>query len=222
MCALAIVPARQGSKGIPLKNIAPAGRKALLEWTLGVVEAAQRIETAILSSDSPDILAYASGKTSPLLRPAELATDDAPQEVVIAHALQQAPTPRDGIVVLLQPTSPLRTGKHVDEAIELLETAGADSVVSVVQSHALLWYGMPFEPEPMYPINQRPNRQQMTLRWEENGAIYVFTLRHWARTQNRLGGRVVLYQMEDEQRLQIDYIHELAWADASLKPKVLR
>lgn len=194
---LAIIPARGGSKGIPRKNLASCGGRPLVDWTIQAANDSRRITDAILSSDDPDILARAAGpKVRASWRDARMAADETPTEAVLdAHIRMNSGA---AIVVLLQPTSPLRTGKHIDEAIALLEERRADSVVSVVPSHAYLWDA---SARPLYA--ERRRRQEMA-QYEENGAIYVFTMEHWRRTGNRLGGHVELYVMGDEHRLQVD------------------
>ena len=217
---MGIIPARGGSKGIPHKNLAICGGKPLVDWTIDAANQATSITTAVLSSDSEGILSRANGKVQGLLRPEQFATDGALQEDVIDHVLENTSMPSDGIIVLLQPTSPLRKAVHIDEAVEMLTMSGAHSVVSVVASHALLWHGETFEPDALYPVQKRPNRQQMRLQWEENGAIYAFTLASWLMYHNRIGKRRILYAMSDEHRLQVDGLHELAWAHMSLlKPE---
>jgi len=201
---LAIIPARGGSKGIPHKNLALCGGRPLVDWTVKAAEDSQRVTDAILSSDDRDILARAGGSrcVRASIRPAHLAGDDVSTEAVLDYHLRM--NGGADIVVLLQPTSPLRTAEHIDEAIALLEREGADSVVSVVPSHSFLWDA---SGAPLY--GERRRRQEMR-QYEENGAIYVFTMEHWRRTGNRLGGRVSLYEMGEEHRVQIDTPMDLA------------
>lgn len=193
---LAIIPARGGSKGIPRKNLAPCGGRPLVDWTIEAANDSRRVTDAILSSDDHEINERATGRVRAVHRHPLLAQDDTSTEAVIASLLPFDPP---DIVVLLQPTSPLRTGAHIDEAVQLLEdTWQADSVVSVVPSHAYLWAA---DGTPLY--TERRRRQEMR-QFEENGAIYAFTMEHWRRTGNRLGGHVELYVMGEEHRLQVD------------------
>lgn len=193
---LAIIPARGGSKGIPHKNLALCGGQPLVDWTVLAAHDARLVTRGVLSTDSPEISGHAAGKVLPLERPAWLAADDTSTEAVIEHALSVEDAP--DVIVLLQPTSPLRNSAHVDDAIRLLWSSGADSVVSVSPSHTYLWDA---EGKPLYA--ERKRRQEME-QYEENGAIYVTTIDQWRRTGNRLGGRVALYVMGDEHRIQID------------------
>jgi CMP-N-acetylneuraminic acid synthetase len=127
---LGLIPARGGSKGIPQKNLAPLGGKPLIAWTLEAAHASNSLTSVVVSTDSEEIAATANG-TRVLARPAELARDDTPMRTVVDHALAELGLP--DVLVLLQPTSPLRRSEHIDAAVRLLVDSGADSVVSVVE-----------------------------------------------------------------------------------------
>lgn len=137
MIALGLVPARGGSKGIPNKNLVPLAGRPLLAYTAAAALASRRLSRVLLSTDSPTIAAAgrALGLDVPFLRPAPLAADDAPMLPVLQHVVETLAASgfAADVVVLLQPTSPLRRGEHIDRAIDLLESSGADSVVSVVE-----------------------------------------------------------------------------------------
>jgi CMP-N,N'-diacetyllegionaminic acid synthase len=127
----ALVPARGGSKGIPRKNLAPVAGRPLLAWTLDCAFASRRVTRTLVSTDSTEIAELARSLGAEVLdRPAELASDETPMLDVITHALAAV---RCDVLVLLQPTSPLRRPEHVDAAVDLLLDSGADSVVSVVE-----------------------------------------------------------------------------------------
>jgi CMP-N-acetylneuraminic acid synthetase len=134
---LGIIPARGGSKGIPNKNLALLCGRPLLAYTADAVKQSRKLTRTIVSTDDERIAecAKALGLEVPFMRPAPLAADDAPMLPVVQHALEAMT--KDGfdadMVVLLQPTSPLRRGEHIDAAIDWLERTAADSVVSVVE-----------------------------------------------------------------------------------------
>ncbi|MCX6552985.1 MAG: acylneuraminate cytidylyltransferase family protein [Acidobacteria bacterium] len=138
MYVLGVIPARGGSKGIPGKNLAPVAGKPLIAWTIEAARASRRLSRTVVSTDDPAIAreALRLGAGVPGLRPASLAEDHTPMLPVLAHALAffgSGGGIEPDAVVLLQPTSPLRTAAHIDAAIDLLEATGADSVVSVVE-----------------------------------------------------------------------------------------
>jgi CMP-N,N'-diacetyllegionaminic acid synthase len=137
MQPLGVIPARGGSKGVPGKNLRPLGGRPLLAYTADAALHARRLVRTILSTDDPAIAAAgrALGLDVPFMRPAALAADDTPMLPVLLHAVDEMS--RNGFtadtVVLLQPTSPLRTAAHVDAALDLLDATGADAVVTVVE-----------------------------------------------------------------------------------------
>ena len=134
---VALIPARYGSKGIPNKNF-----RRLVAGVLSPVDLAIRcaeyakVPAIVVTTDASArvVPGRASQETLRILkRPAEFAQDDTPMIDVVKHALQEISGPPDQIIVLLQPTQPLRTPAHVQAAIALLQETQADSVVSVVQ-----------------------------------------------------------------------------------------
>ena len=185
---LALVPARGGSKGIPDKNIRPLAGRTLLEYAARVSEESGMVDRIILSTDSERIAEEGRrvGLEVPFLRPSELAQDNTPMLPVIEHAVDFVA--REGwdteIIVLLQPTSPLRTPAHIRAAVQELRDSGSDSVVTVVElpRHLSPDYVMrvdagllvPFLPEGTH-ITRRQDARPAFVR---DGTAYVF----WART----------------------------------------
>jgi CMP-N-acetylneuraminic acid synthetase len=133
---LAVVPARGGSKGIPRKNLQLLAGKPLVAHAVDVARAARLVSRVVCSTDDAEIAeaARAAGAEVPFLRPADLATDASEDWPVFVHALEFLDTHegwRPDLIVNLRPTSPLRTPRHVDDAIRLLIDTGADSVKAV-------------------------------------------------------------------------------------------
>ena len=132
MSVVGLVPARGGSKGIPRKNLATLAGKPLLHWTLAAAAAARSLDRVVVSTDDEEIGTLTEQLGAEVLgRPRALAGDEVPMLDVIRHALGELGPVE--VLVLLQPTSPLRRAEHVDEAVRLLRETGADSVVSVVE-----------------------------------------------------------------------------------------
>ncbi len=136
MRIIGVVPARGGSKGLPGKHVRLLAGRPLVAWTFDAARASRTLDRVILSTDDDAIaqVAREHGIDVPFMRPASLATDEASMLDVLLHAVSELTAAGDApdAVVLLQPTSPLRTASHIDEAVRLLETSGADAVVSVV------------------------------------------------------------------------------------------
>ena len=137
MQALGVIPARGGSKGVPRKNVHLLGGRPLLAYTADAARASRHLARAILSTDNEEIAAAgrALGLEVPFMRPPALAEDDTPMLPVLQHAHAELASRgfAADAVVLLQPTSPLRRAEHIDAALQLLASSGADSVVSVVE-----------------------------------------------------------------------------------------
>ncbi len=141
---LAIIPARGGSKGIVNKNIRVFAGKPLIAHTIDVSKKSRHITRTVVSTDSKRIadVAKTCGAEVPFLRPSEFSGDHAKITDAIVHLLQTMRAEmnyRPEVIVLLQPTSPLRTALDVDNAIDLLLTRGAPAVVSVCRTEQLLF-----------------------------------------------------------------------------------
>lgn len=137
MIVLGVVPARGGSRGIPGKNLADLAGKPLIQYSFDAIRLSSSISRAIISTDEPAIAEYArkQGVEVPFLRPERLADDDTPMLPVLVHALEEMDRLgwQADAVMVLQPTSPLRRAEHIDAAIDLMQSTGADTVVSVVE-----------------------------------------------------------------------------------------
>ena len=132
MDILGLIPARGGSRGIPRKNLAPLGGKPLIAWTLEAAKGSRALTSIVVSTDTEEIAEAAAPFGARVVhRPAELAGDETPMREIVEHALAELGS--DGVLVLLQPTSPLRRAEHIDDVVGLLVETGADSVVSVVE-----------------------------------------------------------------------------------------
>lgn len=136
---LAIIPARGGSKRLPRKNVLDLNGKPLIAWSIEAGLNSKYIDKVVVSSDDDEILSISKKfGAETIKRPDELASDTATTFDAIKHTIDNLD--RVDYIILLQPTSPLRDAKHIDEAIELLERKNADAVVSVCEmEHSPLW-----------------------------------------------------------------------------------
>jgi CMP-N,N'-diacetyllegionaminic acid synthase len=137
MRVLGVIPARGGSKGVPRKNIRMLAGKPLLAYTIECARAARSLERVILSTEDEEIAEVGRrwGVEVPFLRPVELAQDDTPTLPVIQHAVRflEERGERFDAVMILQPTSPLRSPEDIDGAVGLMEQTGCDSVIAFVE-----------------------------------------------------------------------------------------
>jgi CMP-N-acetylneuraminic acid synthetase len=191
---LGIVPARGGSKGVPGKNVRPLAGRTLLEYTARAARESGVLDRVILSTDSAEIAdtGRRAGLDVPFMRPVMLASDDTPMLPVIQHALESLA--RDGwsadMIVLLQPTSPLRRPDHIRAAVTTLRDTKADSVVTVVEipRHLSPDYVMRIDGgrlQPFLPEGARVTRRQDARpAYSRDGTVYAF----WRATIERFGG----------------------------------
>lgn len=217
---LAIIPARGGSKGIARKNLRELHGKPLIEWSIRSALQSARVGRVVVSTDDAEIadVARRAGADVPFRRPAELALDSTPTEPVMLHALDELEKSgyRPDGIVLLQPTSPVRRKGTIDAAIVLLEETGADSVVGVCENHHFFWRNRN-APEALYDFRHRPRRQDIpaAARWyRENGSVYVTRTPLLRRERNRLGGRIAMYVMSEEESWEIDSEADLRIVEA--------
>lgn len=219
---LAIIPARGGSKGVPNKNLRELSGKPLIAWSIEQALAANGVTDVIVSTDDPEIAAKARelGAQVPFLRPAELATDTAPTEPVMVHALEfmERSNDRYDAVMLLQPTSPLRVIGTIDAAIEQFDSLGADSLLGVAETHAFFWQQSPVRAS--YDYTERPRRQDirpMDRRFRETGSIYITGRDAFLNARNRLVGKISLFKMHECESWEIDSEVDFAILEVLMK-----
>ncbi|MBO6788929.1 MAG: acylneuraminate cytidylyltransferase family protein [Dinoroseobacter sp.] len=206
---LAIVPARSGSKRLPGKNLIDFGGKPLIAWSVEAAKSSRYINEVLVSTDSVDIAnaAISAGARFEELRKPALATDTVPLIDVVADILQKRGNMPD-FVVLLQPTSPLRTGKHIDEAIEVM--GDQDAVISVTKLDKPNEWSNTLPPDMslagfMAPSVQNRQSQDLSSRYALNGAIYVVrTERLLAERRFMLRNKIVAYEMSADVSVDID------------------
>lgn len=234
MNILCVITARGGSKGLPGKNIKLLAGKPLIAYTIEAAKEAGVFDRIILSTDDETIAAVGReyGAEVPFMRPAELAQDTTPTLPVLIHALSWLKENESYVpdaVCLLQPTAPLRTALHIQEAHALLEQTRADSVISVcevpthynphwqfsvdTEGRAALVTG-----ESVADIIKR--RQDLPPTYARNGAIYLFKteLLHAAQP-SFYGNDVCAYRMSAADSVNIDTLEEFERVEQYLQQK---
>jgi CMP-N-acetylneuraminic acid synthetase len=230
---LGVITARGGSKGIPGKNLKSLAGKPLIAYTIEAARASNAFDRLLLSTDDPAIADFARicGCDVPFIRPAQLARDETPHLPVLQHAVQWVAEHegyRPDAVMILQPTSPLRTAEHIRQAAMLLTTSDADSVLSVSE--------VPAHMNPMRmlrvdasgratllltgePVRRRINRRQdMPPAWVMNGAIYAFRTRVlFAAEPSLYGETTVAMPMSGLSGLSIDTPSDWEEAEKALE-----
>jgi CMP-N,N'-diacetyllegionaminic acid synthase len=219
---LGIIPARGGSKGVPGKNIKMLAGKPLIVHTIDVA-LKSNLHTVIVSTDDEAIadVARKAGAKVPFIRPAELATDSAKSIPVALHALK-AMEEIEGVVydaiMLLQPTAPFKTTEDINNALEKLESTGADSVISVQDVEAFHPARMKYmkgdrliDP-PFAEAYENQGRQELQPMYIRNGAIYL-TRRETLLKNSYKGRDCRALIMSVERSVNIDTIHDFEYAE---------
>ena len=217
---LGVIPARGGSKRLPGKNLILLGGKPLLSYTFEAVRTARRLAHAVVSTDVEPIADYArsQGVDPQGLRPAAIAGDRSPVTEALSDALAkfERHQARVDAVVLLQPTSPFRAARHIDEAISLFESTGADTVTSVRASkeHPFWTWGKVGDRlSPYYSMAEiNLDRSALPPAFVENGAVYVMR-RSLLEGGTIYGETVVGYPMDEIASIDIDTLSDLQWAE---------
>jgi CMP-N,N'-diacetyllegionaminic acid synthase len=206
---LAIIPARGGSKGVPRKNIRNAGGRPLIAWTIEAARQSRYISRLILSSDDPEIIETARqlGCEVPFVRPASLADDTASAMDVVKHAVSEIPG--YDYLLLLQPTSPLRTAADIDNAVELMLTLDAPSCVGITEtSESPYWMMISDENDQIKPLIDctalRQRRQDLPKTYLINGAIYIASVNWLMQHSSFIGPQTVGYRMPRDRSVDID------------------
>lgn len=214
---LGLIPARGGSKGIPRKNIRSIAGKPLIAWTIEAALAARGIDRVVVTTDDEEIaeVARSYGAEVPFMRPATLASDEAPGIVPVLHAIEALP----GFdrVMLLQPTSPLRDASAIDAMIAYADGHGLRSVVSVcVPEHSPYWCYHRDDDGRLTPLldGEVARRQDQPQLATLNGAMYLAMTEDILAERRLIGPDTRGFVMTAEQSVDIDTM--LDWRLAEL------
>jgi len=218
MKVLGLIPARGGSKGIPRKNIKAMAGKPLIAWTIETALKSRLLASVVVSTDDQEIgeVARSYGAQTPFMRPAELARDDSPGVDPVLHALETLP--EFDAVLLMQPTSPLRTVDDIDGCIRLAERVEAGCVVSVSEPSQHPYWMYRLDPEqhlqPFVAAKHVTCRQDLPPVYAANGALY-FARREWLQCRRTfIAADTVGYVMPVERSVDLD--SPLDWKLAEL------
>lgn len=207
---LGIIPARGGSKTIPRKNLKIMAGKPLIAWTIAEAQKSKYLDRLILSSEDPEIIEMAQklGCEVPFVRPVELAQDDTPGIEPVIHAINNIGEKYD-YIVLLQPTSPLRTANDIDDCIGFCNAEDAAICVSVCEAdQSPYWMYTLNDKQRLYPLmpegSSVQRRQDLPKVYVENGAIYMAKTDYLLTTKNFITEGTLAYIMPTERSWDID------------------
>ncbi|GAA4046886.1 acylneuraminate cytidylyltransferase family protein [Parerythrobacter jejuensis] len=220
---LALITARGGSKGIPRKNIRMIAGKPLIAWTIEAALSSRSIARVVVSTEDEEIASVARqyGADVPFMRPAELADDNASSQSVVAHACEQLPEYKD--LVLLQPTSPLRTSEHIEGILELsrrTKTLSATSVTEVRDHPAIMYHcGEAGDMVPYAGEKKATRRQDLEQLFSLNGALYWVSVAWFLEHRALVSQDTRAYIMEAEDSVDVDDMLDWKFAEMLLRAR---
>lgn len=228
---VAIIPARGGSKGIPNKNLKLVNNHPLIAWSIAAARASQKIDRIIVSTDSQDIadVVKTYGAEVPFLRPAEMADDQSRDLAFLQHALnwfQQEENTTPKMWVQLRPTSPLRTGGIIDEAIAKLQNNASADSLRIVTKAPLTPYKMwnLSEDNKLNPLLKLENvpepfnepRQSLPQTYWQIGTLDVIRSRTILEQNSVSGQNILGMEVPNNWALDIDNLEDLEKASSAL------
>lgn len=221
---IAFIPARGGSKSIPLKNIKEIAGKPLLYWTAKAAQECQLIEKIYISTDEDCIEETAVGfrfsKLKVVRRSAESSSDTAPTEMAV---LEFAKDYSFKNIVLIQATSPLLTSDDLFRGIKRFQNFKFDSLLSLVKQKRFLWEDFSGLAKPLnYNPKQRPMRQKFKGQLVENGAFYIFSREGFLKHKCRLFGKIGWVEMDESTYFEIDEPEDFIIAEQLLLNRLKR
>jgi CMP-N-acetylneuraminic acid synthetase len=217
---LAIIPARGGSKRLPGKNIMPIAKKPLIAWTIDEALKSRYLDRTILSSDCPEIIRTAEkyGCEVPFIRPHRLSGDNSTSADVVLHAISSLDMSYD-YVVLLQPTCPFRTVKHIDKCIEKCIIEKANTLITVYKTGE----------NPLWCWENHKNRLSDKFRrnlssfngpfYIENGAVMIVKTKWFIKNKIFMASGTSFFEMKKEESVDIDDMLEFKIAEFLLKDR---
>ena len=224
MRILCLIPARGGSKIILQKNIKLLSGKPLIAWTIDAAKKSKYIDQIVVSTDNIEVAEIAKkyGAKVPFLRPDELATDEALSIEVVLHALKQLP----GFdwLLLLQPTSPLRTNSDIDGIIKFCKDHKSPSAVSIceVSKHPYWMYKKDDRFRLQSFISNCPKitrRQDLPKAYSLNGALYLAKTDWLLKKKSFIGKETLGFAMSLDKSVDLDTIEDWNWAEHLIKKK---
>lgn len=212
---LVVIPARGGSKGIPLKNLRPVGGSSLLARGVDAAWAAPSVTDVVVSTDHSQIRNEAHAHGARVIdRPATLASDTATSESAVQHVLGTLETQPD-VVVLLQCTSPFINPAHLEAAIRSVLDGQADVCFSVTEDHSFLWAAPEGAVEAVgHSATYRPRRQDREPQYRETGAFYAMRTAGFRTADHRFFGTLKFQIVPPADAPEVDSFDDLAVVSA--------
>ncbi len=223
---IAITLAREGSKRLKGKNLRFLCGKPMISYT--IESAVKAVGNCYVSTDSTEIAAV--GETcggKPLIRPPHLAEDTSSAIEVLHHVFTQQIQVPDAVVAFLNCTSPLRTAEDIEGALKLFHSCASPTLLSAFRNNKFFWEKADsdtgvrgFYHPRNYSPSARPRSQDMPPVFQENGAIYISTIRYILdHGGNWLDSRSMIYEMPEYRSFEVDTIEDLELCESILQSK---
>ena len=218
---LAVIPARGGSKSIPLKNIKLLNGKPLIEYTIETALASKALDRIAVSTDHEDIIRICQqyNEIDVIVRPPELATDEAPTEWTLLHACDELKKKDDfipDVVLTLEPTSPLRSTQTIIRCIDIFKTTDADSVIGVTETRAC--YGKIVAGRFEYLSQNQPRRrQERKPLYRESSTIYGTRFKVLKNNRSVLGVKLYPLIIDEKEAFDINNKDDFLLAEAAMR-----
>ena len=220
MKVFGIIPARGGSKSIPLKNINLLNGKPLIEYTIETALASKVLDRIAVSTDHEDIIRICQQYVGIdiIVRPPDLATDEAPTEWALLHACDEI-IKKDNflpdVVLTLEPTSPLRSTQTIKRCVDIFKTTDIDSVLGVTKTRAC--YGKIVDGRFQYLFpNQARRRQDREPLYKESSTIYGTRFQILKNNRSVLGVRLYPLIIDEKEAIDINNKEDLFLAEAAM------
>jgi len=222
LTVIGLIPARSGSKGIPQKNLVPVLDKPLIQHSIEAGLCSTTIDRVIVSSDGEETLNISKKLGAEVIhRPKNISLDTSSINTTIEHAISKLSL-EDAYIVLLQPTSPLRTHIHIDNAFDELNKTQSKNLISV--------YKPKHHPYKSYILNAdhhlkgliddespHKNRQELPEVYYPNGAIYLFTIKDFAKNNCIPTNEVASFLMPEAISIDIDEPNDITLIENTMK-----
>ena len=227
MKIIGLIPARGGSKGIKNKNIKDLNGLPLIAHTINAALKSTKIDEVYVTSDSDEILDIAKKyQAQTIERPNELSLDSSSSDSVVEHAINHLSLDSETIICFLQPTSPFRNHKHIDEAIDSHLTKNPIMTVGCKEGEECIFKAMKIEESGLLtgyfsedaPFRPRQEFEEVVF---PNGSIYIYSVKEFLKEKNFPRKGLSPYQMSQLDSLDIDSEVDLLIAQAILGSSLL-
>ncbi|SQH74670.1 N-acylneuraminate cytidylyltransferase (CMP-N-acetylneuraminic acid synthetase; CMP-NeuNAc synthetase; CMP-sialic acid synthetase) [Shewanella benthica] len=222
---IALITARGGSKGLPRKNILSLGGKPLIAWTIQAALKSNEVDRVYVSTEDLEIANISRDWGAEVIpRPASLAEDTTSSEAVVEHAIAYFSEKNLAFetIVLLQPTSPLRTCQHIDNAFELYRAKKANLVLGVFEpAHTPLKAYIELDDGSITglftPSAPYTRRQDLPRAFQPNGSLYIFGIDCFLKDKQIPRDKVVPFVMSEQESADIDTLDDLLAVERTLR-----